>query len=808
MKSILSIIAIFISLTVFAQSSVKGRIVDQDNQAVDFASVFIFSAKDSTLFKAGYSEQNGNFQLDITQAGTYFLKTNIIGYKDYKSEAFDISTSEVRTFPDVIIYQLSNELAEVTVKTTRPLVEIKADKTIFNVEGTINATGQNGLELLRKAPGVVLDNNNNISVKGRSGVQIFIDGKPAPFSGDDLANYLKNLQSSQIQSIDIITNPSSKYEAAGTAGIIDIRLKKAQNIGGNANINLGYNQGIYSKYNGAISGNYRSKDFNVYGNFGVFDGQGQNFQNFNRKQSGMFYDQKNIVNENNNSHNYKAGFDYFLSSRNTIGFQLNGNANKGVWGPQGKSDIGKIDGPIEEILKSKGDNPNSSSNNNFNLNYRFDNTKGQSLNIDADYGLFTSDGNNDLLNTYFKPDESTILFINQNQNRNKTNIDIYSAKIDYENNLWGGKFGVGGKISSVVTDNDFKFFDVKDGIAIINVDRTNRFTYDEKIKAAYVNYSKSLSKSISYQTGLRVENTKSIGELTGLKPIDENDKKVERNYTDLFPSAGISWQMDKKNSFGLSYSRRIDRPNYQSLNPFEYKLDELTYQKGNSFLKPQYSHSIELSHNYMGFLNTSVNYTHTDDLFAEIVLQANDSAAVLQTLNVAKQDNFGVHFSASVPIKSWWSLFVNLGGNYTYNKADLGNENKVNIEIVVGNLYMQQSFILPNGFTAELSGWYNSPSVWGGNFKNDAMWSLDAGIQKKILNDKGTIRLSATDIFNTNHWSGSTNIGDLRMVANGGWESRQIRLNFSYSIGNQKSKSKNRKTGLEDETKRLQKSSN
>jgi len=804
MKVFISIIIICISISLSAQTSVKGRVIDQDSKAVDFASVFLFSAKDSSLVKAGYSEQNGNFQLDIIKGGKFFLKATIIGYQDYSSEVFDVSESEVRTFPDVKLNQSSKDLAEVEVKTTRPLVEVRADKTVFNVEGTINATGQTGLELLRKAPGVVVDNNNHISVKGRTGVQVFIDGKPAPFAGDDLANYLSNLQSSQIQSIDIITNPSSKYEAAGTAGIIDIRLKKAQNIGGNASINMGYNQGIYAKGYAGVSGNYRTQIFNAFGSYSYFQGHRTSYDNFRRQQSGMLYDQHALKQSFVYSHSYKAGFDYFINPKSTIGVQVNGNPNDGKWGPQTRSDIGNIGGPITEVLQSQGSNPYNTTNNNFNLNYRYDDGKGQSLNIDADYGLYNSGGNNDLINTYYNANESAVLFTNHNQNDNSTDIDIYATKVDYENNLWGGKFGIGGKTASVVTDNDFKFYDIKDGVSIINEDRTNRFTYDEKINAAYINYNRNLSKTISFQAGVRMENTHSVGELSGLKPIEEEDQKVERNYVDFFPSGGLSWQMDKNNSLGLTYSRRIDRPNYQSLNPFEYKLDELTYQKGNSFLRPQYSHSIELSHSYMGFLNSSINYTHTDDLFAEIVLQANDSAAVLQTLNVATQENFGLNVNASVPIKSWWSVFINMGGNYTYNNADLGDGNKVNLELVTGNIYLQQTFILPHDLNLELSGYYNTPGLWGGNFKTNAIWSIDFGIQKKILHKKGTIKLSLTDLFNTANWGGTTDIGELHISATGGYESRQARLSFSYSIGNQKSKSKNRATGLEEENKRLQ----
>lgn len=353
----------------------------------------------------------------------------------------------------------------------------------------------------------------------------------------------------------------------------------------------------------------------------------------------------------------------------------------------------------------------------------------------------------------------------------------------------------------VNTNNGFEFYDIIDDIPILNTDQSNTFDYEENVNAAYLTYKKQWPK-IGIHVGTRIEHTKSKGELTSLTP--ENGETVSQEYVDLFPSGGVSYQLNTKNAFSLNYSKRIDRPGYQDLNPFEFKLDELTYQKGNPFLKPQYSNSVQLSHTYNYTLNTTLSYSHTKDLMAPLTDTASNGAAFLTTENIADQDIISLSVSYPFALSKLWNVFVNTGITNTHNKADFGEGKIVDITANTFNVYAQSSYILPKNFTFELSGWYNSPGIWGGNFATAEMWSIDAGIQKKIWNDKGTLKISVSDIFKTQAWAGENSFGDLAMKANGGYESRQLRVNFTYSLGNADVKEqRNRSTGLEDETKRI-----
>jgi hypothetical protein len=364
-----------------------------------------------------------------------------------------------------------------------------------------------------------------------------------------------------------------------------------------------------------------------------------------------------------------------------------------------------------------------------------------------------------------------------------------------------GSLGLGFKLALVNTDNTYNFYDIIDDSPVLNTDRSNRFTYDENVNAGYVTYNRQWQK-IGLQFGARVEQTDSKGDLTSFIP--QNDETVDQEYVDVFPSGGITYQLNQKNMFRITYSRRIDRPNYQDLNPFEFKLDEITFKKGNPFLRPQYSNSLSLGHTFNYTLNTSLTYTKTTDLMTMLTDTAANGAAFITTTNVANQDLVSLNVSYPFALSKGWNVFANAGVNRMHNEADFGDGKIVDISATSFNFYMQHSFMLPKKFTLEVSGWYNSPGIWGGNFATDEIWSIDAGIQKKILQDRGQIKLGVSDIFHSQEWAGENNFGGLRMMANGGHESRQVKLNFTYLMGNSNVKgSRNRNTGLEEESKRI-----
>ena len=785
-----------------AETGVRGRIIDENNDPVAYATISLLSGQDSLLAKAGYSVDDGSFLLTHLVPGIYYLKISFVGYNTYERSAIEIRENVVLDIDQISLVPSSTELGEVVVTTSRPLVEVRPDKTVFNVEGSTNAVGNNALELLRKAPGVVVDNNERIMLTGKTGVKVYIDGRQSILSGDDLANYLKSLQSTQIDAIEIITQPSSKYEAEGNAGIINIRLIKDKSYGTNANLSLGYNQAIHGRFNGNIHVNNRGKFLNVFGNYNYSNGEGSEHNMFERTTPDLFTSQSSYGGNHWEGHSGRAGIDIYANQNSTFGVLFDGWINNNEWSSNINTNIFPfLSTNPTELLVASNTVSNDRRNYNLNGNYKYDNKKGTTLNIDVDYGKYSNEGNSYQPNFYYETVTGNLFDTRIFASFTPTTIDIKTAKVDFEKNLLGGSVGLGGKIAIVNTDNSYDFFDVVDGLYVLNTDRTNQFEYEENVNAAYVNYNRQ-GKKFGIQFGVRLEQTDSNGELTSLKP--QNDETVKQDYVDLFPSGGITYQLNEKNTIRLTYSSRIDRPNYRDLNPFEFKLDELTFMKGNPFLRPQYSNSFQLGHTWKHTLNTNLTYTHTRDLISEITDTASMRAAFITNENIADQEVISFNISYPFALAKWWNVFGNTSVNNTHNKADFGDGKIVDIKATTFNIYMQHTFALPEDFSFEISGWYNSPGIWGGNFATDEMWSLDAGIQKKLWQKRGNIKLAVQDIFNTMNWSGANNFGALKMDASGGWESRAVKLNFTYLIGNKEIKgSRRRSTGLEDESKRL-----
>lgn len=782
---------------------VSGSLSDQKSKALSSVTVTLLNSKDSSLVKADVSDINGKFEIPVIKAGDYLLSYSLVGFEKKYSRSFTVNEGQSVELGAESLTTSAVKLQGVTVTSKKPMIEVKADKTIFNVEASINAQGSNALELLQKSPGMQVDNNDNISMKGKTGVRVYVDGKMMQLDTKDLAAYLKSINSNDIEAIEMISNPSAKYDASGNAGIVNIRLKKNKKFGTNGSVNLGYVQGFTPKGNGSVNLNYRDKKINIFGNVGGNIGNYRNTLDLYRIQKDTLYDQKTVMRSENKSINVKAGADFFINSKNTIGLLATTNYGDGQWGSTGNTDIYyNPTGAFVKNLKAYNTVPGSRTNANFNLNYRYIDTSGREINFDADYGLFRGTGRSYQPNLYYS-NNNNFLYSIINRNYTPTDIDIYTAKIDAEQRLGKGKLGYGAKGSLVTTKNTFDFFnDDANGVPIKVLNRSNSFKYKENVNAAYLNYQRQLNEKWSLQTGLRMEQTNSEGTLTRADGIEQADNKVKRSYVDLFPSAALTWNINEKHNLNLTYSRRIDRPTYQDLNPFENKLDELTYQKGNAFLRPQYTDNVEVTHTFKGMINTTIGYSHVKD-YATEATDTTGNATFVQQKNLAQQNIINFNIGSSLPINKWWNGYANFWYNYQMFRGVIG-ENKINVDVPSYGAYLQQSFSLGRDYTAEISGWFNGPSVWGGTWKTKPQGGVDVGLQKQFLQKKASIKIAATDIFHTAPWSATNDFGGLYIKGGGSWESQTFRVNLSWRFGNSLVKSsRQRQTGLESESKRI-----
>lgn len=780
----------------------QGRVLDDKKGNMSFATVVLLKAQDSTMVKADYTQEDGSFQLPGLEAGEYLLQVTNIGFEPaYQSVV--LAEGEKKNLASIQLEIATAQLKEVVVKTQRPLIEVKTDKTVFNVEGSINATGSSAMELLRKSPGVVVDGNDNILLQGKTGVRVYIDGKPSPLGAEALAAYLNSLQSSEINAIEIITNPSARYDAEGNAGIVNIRLKKDKRYGFNANVNLGAAYGKYPKTNNSISFNQRNKHTNFFGSYGLNVSKSEDFINLFREQSGQTFDQRSVNTRNATTHNLKIGLDWFINSQETFGILVNGNISKADWVNYSRTPIAFANtSTINQVLIADNSNDSQRDNFNFNLNYQWKDTLGRTLNLDADYGLFRSQMFSMQPNFYKDPSEQVILNERVFSTDAPTEIDIYTLKGDYEQNWGGGKLGLGFKSSLVNTNNIFDFFNVEDATPVLDIDRSNQFEFSENINALYATYKKQFGRKWNVQLGFRMEQTNSLGDLTSAK---ENEiDKVERHYLDFFPSGGVTFSPNRLNQWRINYSRRIDRPTYQDLNPFEFKLDELSFRRGNPFLRPQYTNSFQVSHTYKYVLNTSLSYSHTTDFFAQVSDTLGVDKNFISQRNLADRKNISLSVSYPFNIRKWWSVYANTSVYNTQYDATFEEGKSINLNATAVSFYGQNTITLPSDWKLQISGFYNSPGIWGGTYESGSIYSVDFGVQKKVFNEKATVKLTLTDIFRGMPWSGVSEFGGLLIRANGGWESRQLRFNFTYQLGNDQVKaSRKRKTGLQDEAKRI-----
>jgi len=699
------------------------------------------------------------------------------------------------------------QLKGVNIIARKPLVEVKADKIILNVEGTINATGSDALDLLRKAPGVTVDKDENLTLAGKNGVQVYIDNRPTPLSGQDLANFLKSLQSSQIESIEIITNPSAKYEAAGNAGIINIRLKKNKAFGTNGSVGGGVTIGKHARYNGSFNLNYRNKKVNLYGNYGFSTGLNGQDISFFRTVLDTLFDQKGKILSKMQSHNFKAGMDYTIDKKSSLGVIVNGTFVSPEINTNNRTVISYIPtNTVNRILVANSNNMMKRDNYNINLNYQYNGTGGKSLVLNADKGYYKLDNSQLQPNNYYDPTGTNKLSTVTYEMLSPASINIYSAKADYEQDYKKGKLGFGGKTAIINTDNDFQRYDVLPSDKQLDKSRSNRFRYDENINAGYVNYNRQF-KGVMMQAGLRVENTVSKGTSDGLKKTGTtyvpNTTTFKKQYTDLFPSAAISFNKNPKNQWSLTYSRRIDRPNYQDLNPFEFKLDEYTTMKGNTDLRPQYTNSFGVTNTYKFKLNTTVNYSHINDLFTMIIDTIEQSKAFNSKRNLATQDIISWNTSYPYMHKNL-TIFGNLNAFYSMYKADFGNNRKIDLNAFGMSFMTQASLKFEKTWTAELTGFYNAPGIFMGTFKSKALYSADAGLSKQVLKGKGTFKVAVSDVFHSLKFSGKSVFAGQSTTISSRWESQQFKLNFNLRFGsNQVKAAKQKSGGAEDEMKRV-----
>lgn len=784
-----------------AQGTINGTILDDQNKPVDYATVGLFKTTDSSLVKTAMTSPDGKFQFVNIKAGNYYIKTNMMGFEIYKSKPFNAAES-VLNLESIRLQSNSKMLNAVSITTTKPLIERKADKLVMNVENSTVAVGSNALEVLQKAPGVTVDQNDKISMQGKQGVLIMLDGKQTYMSNADVANLLRNMQSSELESIELITNPSSKYDASGNSGIINIKTKKSKNGGTNGNVNLTAGYGKNFRGNAGISLNHRTKNVNVFGNYNYGQQGRDNLITIDRVSNGTpdtYFMQTGDSYRKGRNNNFKAGVDFFIDKKNTLGILVNGYFNKANEYNDNNTIIGPSFTQVDSTLLAKSTQNSKYNNVSYNLNYKSVlDTAGQELSADLDYSRFNGNDGSNYDNTYRFANGNLIRPTEFTRNATPAKIEIKAFKLDYTlpiNKTM--RLEAGAKSSWVKTDNNLIAETYLNSAWTNDVRRSNQFVYDENVNAVYTNFNKQF-KSTTIQVGLRMEQTNSKGNLITTNNV------VKRSYWDFFPTFFLQQTLSENNQVGFSYSRRIDRPSYDALNPFIYYLDQYTYNKGNPFLNPQYTHNFEVSYTFMQQYLLSLTYSRVNDVITEVILPDASQKALYQTnANLAKNIAYGANLNVPTKVTKWWNMNNNLNVFYLSFEAPNLAGQALKTGKTSFQFKSQQSFIIMDGLTAELFGSYESPLDYG-TLSLKSRYSVDAGISKSLLKKKATLKLAVSDIFNTNETNLNSAYPGLKYTLYQKNETQIGRISFSYRFGKNEIKpARRRSTGTEDEQGRM-----
>lgn len=812
---------IAISLAGVAQtqtSRISGTVIDGSQKTIESATIALLRSKDSSTVKFTAADKNGKFNFENIGNGKYLVSISAVGHQKGFSEIFEISEAgKIVELKTIELIPQSKGMTNVTVTAKKPLIEHKIDRTVVNVEASITNAGNTALEVLEKSPGISVDRDGNISLKGKEGVMILIDGRPTQLGGTDLANLLRSMNASQLDQIEIMTNPPAKYDAAGNAGIINIKTKKNRQLGYNGSASVNYGQGFLPKVNESLNFNYRQNKWNLFTNLNHGFRQrnnrldiNRNFINENTKEIVSNFDQQARMKNEGTSYNAKIGADYFASKNTTFGIVLSGFSNDNSFLNRNTTNIIRTGDVSQTKALSQSDRLFKNFSTNLNFRQILD-TTGKELTADFDYITYDGKNTQSLSNYYFDGAGHETLKGDTLYGKLPQGINIYSGKVDYTMPLKkGARFDAGIKASYVTTNANAIYDTVFYGAVSHDLSRTNGFDYKENINAAYVNLSGPLGKKWSGQLGLRLENTISKGFSNGYS-FDEitntfyaSDTSFNRNYTQLFPTAFLQYKFNEKNTFLLNYGRRIRRPNYQSLNPFIEYLDRYTYQQGNPNLKPQFSHNIELTHSFKGFFNTTLNYSKTTDIIQQTLEQIDSTnKTFVRQSNIASQRQWGLAINTNIAVTKWWrsNLYMNVYNNLF---EGLINNTQVSIAATTFNINGSQQFTINPKLTAEVGGWFRTGAVEG-VFVTTPMGGLNLGFSQQVIKGKGTIRLSVNDLLWTQKFKAISKYGTVDVAINERGESRVVNIGFSYrfSKGKMNGAPKRRASSASDEQSRV-----
>jgi hypothetical protein len=797
-KSGLIFIIILLPLHIWGQT-ISGIVKEKTTgDPIAYATVVLLQA-DSSYVTGGTTDEAGHFSLETAEAGTYIVKLSFIGYESlYKTIKVD---SDIDT-GEFFLQEKSFGLKEVVVLGNRPLIEQKIDRLVVHVSGNMITSGLNISEVLREMPGLVVNEDGKITLNGR-GVTVYIDGRPTNLPASLLINMLNGMQGDAVDRVELISNPSARYDARQSASIVNIRLKRDVTLGlnGSVSASVGYTEYLPA-YRTSLNLNYRSKKINIFGMYGFnyqpWNSDAEQIKNFH-DGTPVTYKQYAKMKLTTPANTVRMGMDWFLSPKQTVGFLFNGTYSDRKLSISSNTDISRLGSTaIDSVALSHIQGDDKSNTQMYNLNYRLlTDTLGGELTADLDYGRINNHNWQNVQSHYFEDIHAGSTRSEEFQYTGPRNIQIYSLKLDLTKPLSSKmQMEAGLKAGNTTTDNEIRYENLINNHWEPNPNQSREFRYHEFISAAYFNVSYRFNR-LTTMLGVRAEYTRSKGESATA------DTAFTHTYLDLFPNVFFQYKINEAQNLGLSYTRKINRPDFSLLDPFRVYVDPFTYLSGNPDLKPSYIHSVDMSYRLKRY-SVNLAYMKIDDRFAqEMVQNIEDHTTGIINKNIGKHEIYSLYGFAPIQIAKWYILRINPGIQWEKSDSWYNGENfKNNYWTASGNIY--NAFTILPTLTANFNFFWQKAG-WDGitSFRGSNLWQFNGRIEKTFLEKRVSLSLSCNDIFSTYRHQAETKFQTIDQKSKQDSHPRLFLLTARYSFGSQKIRgARNRQVGIEDEINR------
>ena len=763
----------------FAQAPVSGTVQDATGQPLPFATAVLLHLPDSTIAGSQTTTERGAYLFEQVPAGHYSLKVLLLGYAPAR-RAVEVAAQPV-ALSVLRMVAVATALREVVVQGRPPVLEQHADRTVVNVD-RLNTAGDNALEVLKKAPGVTLDKDDNIVFRGSGSVLVLLDGKQTYLSGEALSTYLKSLPASAISQIELLPNPPASLDAAGTAGVINIRTRRSGRPGLTGTATLGTGYGRYEKASGSTNLAYNTGPVRAFSRLSA--GRANTFNNLRitRLIRDTTFTQENYWHPVSHALNYAAGADVVLSPRQTLGGQVRGSLGRTTAQMNSQSVATAPGGQPAGSLAMRNPQTSRSMDLAGNLNYRlaFDST-GRELTADADFVRYTSANHQDFQPLGTPPAGAAGALAGTQRSDQSADVFIRAIKMDYVHPVAGSSWRAeAGAKASWVTTRSAIDFDQLVAAETWQPDplRTNQFHYDEAIAAGYATLSTTLHR-LELKAGLRGEHTHSVGE------SPTTGQRVARNYLQLFPTVFASYKLGARDQVSVSAGRRISRPSYQILNPFLVYTDAYTALQGNPFLAPSLARSFVLNYVHHDFQVFSVSYLLETAVVNRVAYQ-DDQSKVITTRpqNLDRALTLNLTSGGHTDLRPWWGVDNQVVGIYSEVQTPVEGQ-AVQLRRFAWSASSDHMFRLPHQVQVLVGGNYESPSVMG-LYYTKANGALNLGLKKQFSDGKTTLNLKVSDVFNTNRFRATMNYNNVNLTWNNQWESRRVALTLTCKLGSGK----------------------